>query len=622
MTRPAADKGKTRRVAPRLAAAALAVLAGAPVCFASELALDQRVESDEARRVAVVEKIVPATIAIFDSGGSGGGSGVIVSPEGYAVTNFHVVAPCGPRMKCGLPDGRFVDAVMVGLDPVGDVAVIKLLPPAEGNQPPAWPVAEWGDSDLVEPGDEAIVAGNPFLLATDFQPTVTRGIISGTHRYQYPSGTLLEYADCLQTDASINPGNSGGPLYNGRGQLIGINGRGSFEKRGRVNVGVGYAISANQVKRFLSHLLSGRIVDHASLGATVRSAGLGRVVVDQIDPGSDAYRRGLRVGDEIIRFGERPIASANALQNALGTYPPGWRVGVAYRRGYQTRRAVVRLGRLHGAAQLEELVRGQMAGTQPGKPTPPNPDQGDSAPYTARAGFANYHFNRLRLDAVLAACPQRGALPRGGVILRGNEAGPAAGGNEAGPAAGGNEAGPAAAGAAATAEASLVEVRLADDRAAFSAGRGRFWADVTSELDSQLAPPGSGGMLAALHLWRRALAGDPPPSLQYVGQAPWGDRLELHDVLTLNQQSMVVDFYFDPGTHNLVAVEAAPTRGVDACVVRFTGFTHGGGPLPTGVAISRGDTPWLTLRGVTYAGLESAGSAPKGLPAQSPGGIE
>src|SRR6185437_4261740 len=111
---------------------------------------------------------------------------------------------------------------------------------------------------------------------------ITYGIISGVHRYQYPAGTLLEYADCLQTDAAINPGNSGGPLFDSAGRLIGINGRGSFEKRGRVNVGVGYAISINQIKNFLGYLKSGRIVDHATLGATVSMGDRGTVRVSNI----------------------------------------------------------------------------------------------------------------------------------------------------------------------------------------------------------------------------------------------------------------------------------------------------------------------------------------------------
>ena len=274
----------------------------------------------EAERIATIERISRPTLAIFDRNGQGGGSGVVISADGYALTNFHVTAPCGPAMKCGLSDGRLVDAVLVGLDPGGDVALIKLL----GDD--AFPAAEFGDSDAVRVGQWAFVAGNPFLLADNFQPTVSYGIISGVHRYQYPAGTLLEYADCLQTDAAVNPGNSGGPLFDAEGRLIGINGRCSFEKRGRVNVGVGYAVSINQIKRFLSHLKSGRLVDHASLGAIVSTTADGRVLVDDILEDSDAYRRGLRYGDEIVRFADRDIATANALKNALGTYPQGWRV--------------------------------------------------------------------------------------------------------------------------------------------------------------------------------------------------------------------------------------------------------------------------------------------------------
>ena len=201
--------------------------------------------SSEQQRIAAIAKASKSAVAVFANGGNGGGSGVVISPDGYALTNFHVVQPAGNYMKCSLNDGRLYDAVIVGIDPTGDVAVIKL----EGRND--FPVATLADSDQVKVGDWCFAVGNPFLLATDFQPTVTYGIVSGTHRYQYPAGTLLEYADCIQTDAAINPGNSGGPLYDANGDLIGVNGRGSFEKRGRVNVGVGYAISINQIKHFL-----------------------------------------------------------------------------------------------------------------------------------------------------------------------------------------------------------------------------------------------------------------------------------------------------------------------------------------------------------------------------------
>ena len=236
-------------------------LFGAPLAISASAAdVSDSVLKDETARVAAIAKATPTVLAIFVKGGQGGGSGVVISPDGYALTNFHVSREAGINMQCGMADGKMYDAVIVGVDPTGDLAMIKLL----GRED--FPAAEIADSDQVRAGDWCFTAGNPFLLATDFTPSIAWGVVSGVHRYQYPAGTLLEYADCLQVDAAINPGNSGGPLFNAQGQLIGINGRGSFEKRGRVNVGVGYAISSNQIKNFLGYLKSGRIVDHATLG--------------------------------------------------------------------------------------------------------------------------------------------------------------------------------------------------------------------------------------------------------------------------------------------------------------------------------------------------------------------
>src|SRR5437868_5445117 len=294
---------------------------------------DQRVLEAQARRIAVVERIKPAVVAIFAQGGQGGGSGVLIDKDGYALTNFHVVQGSGPVMQCGLPDGNMYDGVLVGLDKVGDVALIKLLPKKEG-QP--FPFAPLGDSDKVQAGDWSLAMGNPFLLATDFTPTVTFGLVSGVHRYQYPAGTLLEYTDCIQIDTSINPGNSGGPLFNMDGELIGINGRGSFEKRGRVNSGVGYAISINQIKTFMGHLRAGLDTDHATLGATIASendeGALSKLVVKQMLD-CDARRRGLDVGDQLVSFAGRPMAGAsvNQYKNVLGLFPKGWRVPLVYR---------------------------------------------------------------------------------------------------------------------------------------------------------------------------------------------------------------------------------------------------------------------------------------------------
>ena len=187
---------------------------------------DASVLEAESQREAVMRQAKDCVLAIFPPNGQGGGSGVVISADGFALSNFHVVSPCGKAMQCGMADGRVYDAVVVSVDPTGDVALIKLF----GRND--FPHATLGDSDHIRVGDWAFAMGNPFLLATDFQPTVTFGLVSGVHRYQFPAGTLLEYTDCLQVDTSINPGNSGGPLFDLQGRLIGINGRASFEKRG------------------------------------------------------------------------------------------------------------------------------------------------------------------------------------------------------------------------------------------------------------------------------------------------------------------------------------------------------------------------------------------------------
>src|SRR5262249_48230498 len=154
-----------------------------------------------------------------------------------------------------------------------------------------------------------------------FTPTVTFGLISGVHRYQYPEGGkgLLEYTDCIQIDTSINPGNSGGPLFNMQGELIGINGRGSFDKRSRINSGVGYAISINQIKNFMGHMRAGIDTDHATLGATVETDKdddlVPRMVIRSILENCDARRRGLEPGDELVEFAGRPMSSVNHFKN-------------------------------------------------------------------------------------------------------------------------------------------------------------------------------------------------------------------------------------------------------------------------------------------------------------------
>ncbi len=373
--------------------------------------------SREARRIDVISRIAPSVVCVMPPNGQGGGSGVLISADGYAISNYHVTSGSGEFMKCGLNDGRVYDAVIVGVDPTGDVALIRLL----GRED--FPFATPGNSDLVQVGDEVMALGNPFLLASDFSPTVTYGIVSGVRRYQYPAGTFLEYTDCIQIDASINPGNSGGPLFDIDGNWIGINGRASFEKRGRVNSGAAYAISVRQVLLFVDHLKGGRIADHAAADFTVGTSIDGEVTVNEVAGVSEAWRRGLRAGDELLSFAGRPLTSANDFKNVLGIFPEGTRVPLTYRNEDGLRSVTVRLRPLHGFQEAPPIPQ-ERRERRPGEP-----EEDEDAPqeeahdadeptvpeeykgfFEERDGFANYYFNRQQQQRVLG--PFRAVLKR------------------------------------------------------------------------------------------------------------------------------------------------------------------------------------------------------------------
>src|SRR5690606_14231761 len=147
-------------------------------------------------------------------------------------------------------------------------------------------------------------------------------------------------------------------LFNDQGEVIGINGRGSFEKRCRVNVGVGYAISINQINNFMGYLKSGRIVHHATVGAPIATSDAGSVLVTNILDSADAYRRGLRYGDEIGSFGGRRVRTTNAFKNVLGIFPKGWRVPLAFRHDGKLYETYVRLDGVHREGELASMVAG------------------------------------------------------------------------------------------------------------------------------------------------------------------------------------------------------------------------------------------------------------------------
>jgi len=305
------------------------------------------VRADEARRVAVFDQAAQVVVCIFaDRELSRGGSGVIIHQDGYGLTNFHVVAEFleTRRGYGGLSDGRLYPLRLLGIDPGGDVALFKL----EGQD--RFDFAPLGDSDQLHVGQWVAAMGNPFMVAEDFAPTITLGVISGLHRYQYgrgEEGSLLEYADCIQVSTSINPGNSGGPLFDLAGRVIGINGRASFDdgERRRVNVGLGYAVSINQIKRFLPALRAGRLCEHGTLGATVQLAG-DELIFNAIQGLSAAERAGVQLGDELLVLAGRRVRTPNDVNNILATLPADWPVSISLRRDGREITTAVRLDRL------------------------------------------------------------------------------------------------------------------------------------------------------------------------------------------------------------------------------------------------------------------------------------
>jgi S1-C subfamily serine protease len=348
---------------------------GAPAAAAHDPSVDalEAVRADEARRIHVFARAAKAVVCVFsDDQRSGGGSGVIIDSEGYGLTNFHVVQPFVETRRGfgGLSDGKLYPLKLLGIDPGGDIAMFKL----EGND--RFDYAPLGDSGVLRVGQWVAAMGDPFLLAQDYSPTVTLGIISGLHRYQKGQGNLLEYADCIQVSTSINPGNSGGPLFDLEGRVIGINGRASFEERGRVNVGLGYAVSINQIKRFMPGLRAGRLVEHGTLGATVREAG-GDLLISAIQAFSAAEQAGVQLGDELLEVAGRRVRTANDYNNILATLPANWPVPLKLFRNGQTFEAAARLQRLalgtpmlylvdleHNHAELAKVLDGHASRTR------------------------------------------------------------------------------------------------------------------------------------------------------------------------------------------------------------------------------------------------------------------
>ena len=264
------------------------------------------------------------------------GSGVIISPDGYIVTNNHVVDGA-TDVRVTMSDRRILPAKVVGTDPLTDLAVIKV----DGHN---LPNAPWGDSTKLHPGQTVLAFGNPF----GFRFTVTRGIVSALNRPNMSGDDARKPGQFIQTDAAINPGNSGGPLVNARGEVVGINTflispSGSFS-------GMGFAIPTQIVRPTVEKLIQFGKVTHGYMGIGIADVtpdnskffhmdnAVG-AVVSQVESDSPGAKAGLKVGDVITQIDGKEVSDAGELQVVVGQKNPGTTIHLQVMRDGKRRRS-------------------------------------------------------------------------------------------------------------------------------------------------------------------------------------------------------------------------------------------------------------------------------------------
>ena len=231
------------------------------------------------------------------------GSGVMISPDGYVITNNHVVGDNVREITIALPDKREIRGKVIGTDPATDIALLKIN--VKGV-----PVLSWGDSTALRVGEWVLAIGSPFQLSQ----TVTAGIVSATGRTNVG---FADYEDFIQTDAAINPGNSGGALVNTRGELVGIN-TGIFSQSGGYQ-GIGFAVPSNLARKIVGDLMKYGEVRRGSVGylrvdkltdqlaEEVGAPTTNGAVVSRMMRDSESYDAGLRPGDVIVEFNKQPV---------------------------------------------------------------------------------------------------------------------------------------------------------------------------------------------------------------------------------------------------------------------------------------------------------------------------
>ncbi len=278
----------------------------------------------------------------FFGGGSraqlGLGSGVIVAPEGYLLTNHHVVDGAS-EIEVQLTDGRSTTARVVGSDPETDIAVLKI------DLPGALPVMRLGDVRALRVGDPVLAIGNPFNVGQ----TVTAGIVSALDR----TGAGSQFQNFIQTDAAINPGNSGGALVDAGGALVGIN-TAIFSRSGG-SMGIGFAVPVDTARSVMEQLIAGGEVKRGWIGVEPREltpelaeslalqAKSGVLIAGVLQNGP-AAKAGLKPGDVVVQVGERPVRVASDLFAAVASLEPGKGAPVVVQRGKERLTIEVQVG--------------------------------------------------------------------------------------------------------------------------------------------------------------------------------------------------------------------------------------------------------------------------------------
>ena len=290
----------------------------------------------------LVDRVRPSVVRIgattgLGLGSQGVGTGVMIDRDGNILTNYHVIEGA-QSLTVDLTDGTQLRGQVVGTDPGNDLAVIRAPIPSDKIKP-----ATFGDSESVRVGEPVFAIGNPFGLVF----TVTSGIISGRERERSAlDGRPIR--NVLQTDAAVNPGNSGGPLFNARGEVVGINSSIENPTGQRVFVGIGFAVPSNTATRFIPQLVRGETPKHAQLGISgvtldaSNADGVGvsinqGVYITGVAPGSPAAQAGLRGaqrgGDVITAIDGRLVRSIGELAGIIDSHAVGETVTLTVRRG-------------------------------------------------------------------------------------------------------------------------------------------------------------------------------------------------------------------------------------------------------------------------------------------------